>query len=662
MVAATVPATVAVFESHCHALEHVHARLRQMERSKLRRKASSSSTGNKRRRRKVAAAERDGGDDGCDRNDRDDGTATTDDDGGWSMLHFDAHPDLACPCGRVVPAAACFRPNDEFDVAVAVAAVAAGGREGAGEGKETEQKQMEKKEEMKKMNLYEMLDSTSTGMAEWILPLVLAAGLSRVEWVRCRSVMSPAEKGGCPDSSSAVSSCRVDGGVSICDDGGDFDFDHQDVTTFPLGEHEYRVGVWVPPPQPSSSSSSSAAASSPAAAKPAKIESFADLPDAARVKVDWDCPYYCDDDVDDVEGGCSSENEGGVSPSTAYESFAPRGELHLERPLSLRVDDDRSIDSKNNASAATQRHLERRRRQRPWMLDICLDYFACLNPFLADLEAADRDFARALRRAVRESRFYCAPPPSVAAAATTRDDRRQGLRRFRRELARLLNALLAAVVEGSGDGCGNRGEGTDGASGAIVESLSLNFYAPREEFGTRLLQSLVDSFEHFAARERETETVRKLVDDAVQALPYVMLPHHPPPAGVEASADATIQRRLNGIRDLLVSRRSEAKGEHESAPFLITVARSAREGFTPPGWVEDLQARVLEMLHEVYCCNEGGSCRGLSVPAVPVGNERTSCNNGDDGTNAILPRGRDFSSCCVDVVFDYGPWEGNVVA
>jgi hypothetical protein len=89
---------VVVVEQHQHACEHIHQVLRQRRR--------------------------------CD---------------AWSMVHYDAHPDLACPHGSI-PAAACFRPNEN--------------------------------------DLYELLDSTATGIAEWILPLVLAANLTRVHWIR----------------------------------------------------------------------------------------------------------------------------------------------------------------------------------------------------------------------------------------------------------------------------------------------------------------------------------------------------------------------------------------------------------------------------------------------------------------------------------------------
>ena len=56
----------------------------------------------------------------------------------WKLVHFDAHPDLACPN---IPAVACFTPRQNID----------------GD-----------------QHLYELLDARASGIAEWILPLTLS--------------------------------------------------------------------------------------------------------------------------------------------------------------------------------------------------------------------------------------------------------------------------------------------------------------------------------------------------------------------------------------------------------------------------------------------------------------------------------------------------------
>lgn len=123
----------------------------------------------------------------------------------WSMLHFDAHPDLACPSNNVT-ARSCFLPRQDDE----------------------------------NESLYDRLDSHSSGIAEWILPLVLAGGLKHVNWIK-------------PPESQQL----------------------------PMGYHEYSVGAWVPPSSDSSPST--------------RVASFMDLPKSALVRVDWKHSYYLDD-------------------------------------------------------------------------------------------------------------------------------------------------------------------------------------------------------------------------------------------------------------------------------------------------------------------------------------------------------------------------------
>lgn len=73
----------------------------------------------------------------------------------WSLCHIDAHPDLACP-SKGIPAGACFRPRDEWTV--------------------SNENHNEQEDETRCGCLYELLDLSSTGISEWILPMVLAAG------------------------------------------------------------------------------------------------------------------------------------------------------------------------------------------------------------------------------------------------------------------------------------------------------------------------------------------------------------------------------------------------------------------------------------------------------------------------------------------------------
>lgn len=122
----------------------------------------------------------------------------------WSLLHWDAHPDLACPR---IPAQQCFRPHDATHI-----------------------------------SLYDALDATPSGIAEWILPLVFAAQLHHIQWIR------PIETS---------------------------------MQQLPDGDFVVSVGAWGPKQHK-------------------QVDSFLDLPLDAVLKVNWSVPYYQDDD-DDVQ-------------------------------------------------------------------------------------------------------------------------------------------------------------------------------------------------------------------------------------------------------------------------------------------------------------------------------------------------------------------------
>ena len=115
---------VVVVESHHHALEHIHDALRK------RRLLKSN----------------------------------------WSMLHFDSHADLACP-GQHIPAFSCYQPRTTISqnkISTCKNIIHSQSSGTLSEGR----------------NLYESLDSTSTGIAEWILPLVVAAS-KWLSWSDC---------------------------------------------------------------------------------------------------------------------------------------------------------------------------------------------------------------------------------------------------------------------------------------------------------------------------------------------------------------------------------------------------------------------------------------------------------------------------------------------
>jgi hypothetical protein len=416
----------------------------------------------------------------------------------WSMLHFDAHPDLACPHPNI-PAAACYNPRKTWPVVRK--------HEHESEEKSTNNESSDVANDEK--DLYELLDDTSSGIAEWILPLVLAASLSEVRWIRPTGQL---------------------------------------LKQFPLGEHQYRVGAWVPKQE-----------------NPSSVQSFLDLPPSALVKVDRDCPYYQDDDTS-----------------------VPCDELLLPQLLSLSVAE--LPEQQSSCLRDDERSLS------PWMLDICLDYFACLNPFVTDIEKLNPTFSRALCDCVLKSVFYT-------------ESRNDASPRNQDDLSIFRN-LLSDELQRSA--C----QGTFDVSMTSLQPL-LQFYES-SEIGEHLLTALINSLRTTASDRTQLATL------AVEALPNLTMPHDSHQAVTMEAILPSVQVAQNEIE--------LRQQEEKTNPFIITIARSSVDGFTPERVVEELQAKVLTMIHTMYCnCQHG-------APLTPQGQT---------------------DSCRLHLVFDYGEWEGS---
>jgi hypothetical protein len=323
-----------------------------------------------------------------------------------------------------------------------------------------------------------MLDSTATGIAEWILPLVLAANLKRVDWVRPSSELQ--------------------------------------IEAFPLGTHQYHVGAWMP--------------HTPQNTVKEKVSSFIDLDKACRVRVDLPIRYYVDDDDGNM--------------------FAPTNELLLPRPLSLSVSE---LPDHNHTVVAA--------RNEPWALDVCLDYIACRNPFLTELQELNPGFCQALVDSIHQSILYKSNSPS-----TRVDDRRHQLASFRTLLVELLQKST------SGDGSNDSD---------LLDQLII--YYPSPQKGKELLERLLSEL-----LQSNTDGPQ-LVTLATLALPNLAMPH------ASHFDKAIIQQSMQSIETELATRRQD------DSPFCVTIARSSVDGFTPESLVEELQHGVLERVHRCYC-------------------------------------------------------------
>ena len=500
--------TVVIVESHQHALEHIHEALRCQ---------------------KLVGQT-------------------------WSMLHLDSHPDLACP--NHVPAIACFLPRQQevwIDGVDNVRAknsvtcfdsndVSSRGPTSISSHNETEDdcpidkdgRQRETSSEIE--DLYGLLDTTASGIAEWILPLVFAANLSRIIWVK-------------PSFASQL----------------------------PIGHHAFHVGAL----QECRRIVNNDETSSNGKDNDNTLHTFMDLDPSSRIKVDWDHPYYLDDD-----------------------SFVTTRSLVLPKRLDLDVLEL----SCNGDKAACKLPIDF--DAHPWSLDICLDYFTCINPFLQEVENADPILFDALDKVIRASKCYIYSTMSDRTTQSTNNissSYRQDSLQFRQ--------LLADFLQRSGP--------VDVGEEPFSELLT--YYGDCGSDTTKRGEELLSKLHKAAAKSSN-------VLKAIEALPFWTMPH----ARSSLRQDQIVES-LRQVQNLLVLNHNDT-----SPPFLITIARSSVDGFTHVDRVEGLQQNVLDMLRVVYCCDDHTSPQLLSNSTM------------DDAT--CTP------SYSLQVVRDYGPWEGSTIA
>jgi len=245
-----------------------------------------------------------------------------------------------------------------------------------------------------------------------------------------------------------------------------------------------------------------------------KVESFLELNDRAVVRVDFNHPYYMDDKV--VENN-----------------------LHLTKKVNLKVShaEEGVFDSETTA---------------PWMLDICLDYFVCQNPFVTDIQNIDEEFSKVVVSLQQKG------------TAIAQESNEYLLRRDQ-----FFNAFRSFLLK------------TD-------QGQKLKQYFGKQDIGKDVedLQEILFKYP-------------KLREMTVDALPYLSMPHNfqlPSLDVIEESVNLAI-REIQTIKN---------------RPFLITIARSSDDGFCPQSLVDKLQSYLLEKLHALYCgddCPNRNRCK-----------------------------------------------------
>lgn len=415
------------------------------------------------------------------------------------MLHWDSHPDLACP-NEGIPAAACFMPRKDWR---------------SNRSLDTVNENVEGK------NLYDMLDMSQGGIAEWILPLILAGGLVRVFWIK----------------------------NNFC-------------KQFERGQYNYQVGVEC---------------------ESVSIDSFLDLPEDAVVKSSLAHPYYIDDN-----------------------SYIQEDLLHLKKSVELFVlEADEAIDTETPLEVEDAEKSD-------WILDVCLDYFFCNNPFVDDLRNISEDTCNLFIKAVTNVTFReevegmkCLSTPQAICYAQSQVE-------FHEVVRSLLEKVRDLAI------------GAEPNLSNFEEADKLALYYTDVSEGMRCWIDLLGHMTDYCTKQ--ASPIDKLISIMINALPNIALPSEYDSCKLEEEGimPTSLQMKVNSFGECLRQRRWIAD-TFKDVPMLITMARSTDDGYTPNSIVEPLQEMVLDEIHSIYC-----GC---------------ACRNGKD--------------CKLNVVLDYGEFEGS---
>ena len=490
---------VIVVEPHHHALEHIHHVIRQKTR----------------KRKRVLS---------------------------WTMVHFDSHPDLACPNANI-PARLCFTPRSPKPTS------SSNNNKNTGDGITELDNTIGK-------DLYDLLDMSQSGIAEWIMPLVLAGGLNTIYWLR----------------------------HNWCDQFGD-------------GQYKIPIGAWIPPQYRDDNGNDDDVEN-------VVIECFLDLPEVASVKTSFQHAYFLDDN-----------------------SVVPDNELLLKEKLNLIV-----CDSESGAGPVQgnyQTHLTDciEDNSQEWILDVCLDYFICTNPFIAELERLDSNISNIILEAIHNL-SHRQMTNSNSSAAFNEDQTE-----FYMQQSTLFQILARTFFENLG------------ASVRCTPNLAIidkyiflneaqykKLYHLYEipSFGQELWDDLVSLLISFDNKE----DVSKLCELVINGLSCLTLPQSHDWDHQSTQLSSELQNRIDTFGDCLRHQRwtnNELCVPNIGRPSIITIARSSEDEFTPPLVVEALQEAVLHQIHSVYC-----NCQYFT---------HSRSNNDDE------------DRCAINLVLDYGEFE-----
>eukprot|EP00929_Paragymnodinium_shiwhaense_P068222 TRINITY_DN34277_c0_g1_i1.p1 TRINITY_DN34277_c0_g1~~TRINITY_DN34277_c0_g1_i1.p1 ORF type:complete len:409 (+),score=74.28 TRINITY_DN34277_c0_g1_i1:149-1375(+) len=270
----------------------------------------------------------------------------------------------------------------------------------------------------------------------------------------------------------------------------------------------------------------------------------ADFATLETVHISCDQPYFVEDGI-----------------------YAPKSQLACSKPLRLVVAEMPGVDD----AATTLEKLQvpelgdTAASSRPWLLDVCLDYFVCGNPFVSQVRPevvapfADAQNMAAFRQG--------AVGDDIAAFLARRSA-------FDTDYQALLKAACEAAEAG-------------GLETTMLEALlkSLGCHLEDEE-GPNIIDSLREALA--AARPSELEAILAAGD-------MVTLPLQ------RESTLPEIEEKLEAFETFITAAmRTGGKAAGLAArPCAVTLARSVVDGFCPMRWCVHLEKRLLDILERL---------------------------------------------------------------
>ena len=535
---------VVIVEPHHHVLEHIHHVMRRSYRKTKRCLQKSSGNNNNNNNNNAS----------------------------WTMIHFDSHPDLACP-NESIPATLCFTPRRRISPLSAK-------QDGSIQMKiDQSVNQNDDNDFHEGKDLYECLDTSQSGIAEWIIPLVLSGDLKTLFWIKN-------------------------------------EWCHQ----FLSGGYSFNIGAWIPPSIQrrtqkeevkhqgvvSSSEHNDQTFLIESSNEKNEIASFLDLPDEASVKTSFYHEYYLDDDC-----------------------VVPDDELQVKQQLDYIVVDLRKDTSQCKTSQPmTEKGCNKNHQDfngNEWILDVCLDYFVCYNPFLFELESIDKHLTDLLVDAVNGLKIHSTlketgSMPSLFPSSGFGVQQGQEYLTMSKQFYELATMFFQNVTIRFVESSSSMNPNHDIFLDEHQYNDLYNLYS-QPSIGKEIWDDLTGTLLEWS-NDKPIDEIRNLCGMIVNALPSISLPHPAEYASFEGHNGSCLMTlptellsRVKLFGDDLKHRRWEQCYNHLSSisndgkhlhpyPSIVTIARSSEDGFTPPNIIDALQEAVLNEIDNVF-----GACK-----------------------------------------------------